>query len=162
MERAPAIRYDLKLVYAASMLVATVMTIVSLAGLLDWRGAYPGIEAKMLPLFVAQDALNVVVGFAIACVSQTTTFGWTHPVMIIGSALGLVGLAAIAAGIFGWDGIVRPIASLAPGGTLVAATTEQLALVAIAAVIATNSSSTSHSHSRARSARVAPRSCKAC
>lgn len=76
-------------------------------------------------------------GCAIAGISQTTAFGWTHPVMILGSAFGLVALAVIAAGIFRWDGIVRPIASLAPGGALVAATTEQLALVAIAAVIAT-------------------------
>jgi hypothetical protein len=75
-------------------------------------------------------------GCAVAGISQTTTFGWTHPVMILGSVLGVVALAVIAAGIFGWDPVVRPVASLAPGGTLIAATTEQLAIVAIAAMIA--------------------------
>lgn len=75
-------------------------------------------------------------GCAIAGISQTTTFGWTHPVMILGSVLGVLALAVIAAGVFGWDPIVRPIASLGPGGTLISATTEQLAIVAIAAMIA--------------------------
>jgi hypothetical protein len=65
MKRAPATRYDLKLAYAASLLVASVMTIVSVAGLVDWRRVYPAIEAKMLPLFVGQDALNIVVGLPI-------------------------------------------------------------------------------------------------
>jgi hypothetical protein len=75
-------------------------------------------------------------GCALAGISQTTTFGWTHPVMILGSVLGVVGLAVIGAGVFGWDPVVRPVASLVPGGTLVAATTEQLAIVAIAGMIA--------------------------
>jgi hypothetical protein len=74
-------------------------------------------------------------GCAVAGISQTTTFGWTHPVMILGSVLGVVALAVVAAGFFGWDPMVRPVASLLPGGTLVAATTEQLAIVAIAAMI---------------------------
>jgi hypothetical protein len=47
-----------------------------------------------------------------------------------------VALAVIGAGLFGWDGILRPAAALAPGGALVAATTEQLALVAITGIIA--------------------------
>ena len=50
--------------------------------------------------------------------------------------LGVVALAVIAAGILGWDGILRPVATLMPGGSLVAATTEQLALVVIAGIIA--------------------------
>jgi hypothetical protein len=65
MKRAPATRYDLNLAYAASLLVAIVMTIVSVAGLVDWGRVYPAIEAKMLPLFVGQDALNIVVGLPI-------------------------------------------------------------------------------------------------
>ena len=56
--------------------------------------------------------------------------------MILGSMLGVVALAVIGAGSFGWDGILRPVAALAPGSALIAATTEQLALVAIAGVIA--------------------------
>jgi len=75
-------------------------------------------------------------GCAVAGISQTTTFGWTHPVMIFGSVLGVAALAVIAAGLFGWDALVRPLAALAPAGTLVTATTEQLAVVAIAGLIA--------------------------
>jgi hypothetical protein len=100
------------------------------------------INGRALPIVGAgRGALIAVVmigmaGCAIAGISQTTTFGWTHPVMILGSVLGVVALAVIAAGILGWDGILRPVATLMPGGSLVAATTEQLALVAIAGIIA--------------------------
>ena len=75
-------------------------------------------------------------GCAIAGVSQAAPLGWTHPVIVVGSILGVVALAVLAAGVFGWDGIVRPVGALAPGGTLAAANTEQLALVAITALIA--------------------------
>jgi hypothetical protein len=100
------------------------------------------INGRALPIVGAgRGALIAVVmigmaGCAIAGISQTTTFGWTHPVMILGSVLGVVALAVIAAGILGWDGILRPVATLMPGGSLVAASTEQLALVAIAGIIA--------------------------
>ena len=58
-------KYDLRLAYIASLLVAVGMTAVSLIALVDWNHVYPGIEAKMLPLFVGQDALNLVVGLPI-------------------------------------------------------------------------------------------------
>jgi hypothetical protein len=75
-------------------------------------------------------------GCAIAGISQSTALGWTHPLILIGSALGLVALAVILAGLFGWDSVVRPIAAVAPGASLATATTEDLALIAIAALIA--------------------------
>jgi hypothetical protein len=55
------IRRDLTLAYIASLLVALVMTVASVAALVDWGWVYPGIEPKMLPLFVGQDALNIIV-----------------------------------------------------------------------------------------------------
>ena len=58
-------KYDLRLAYIASMVVAVGMAAVSLAALVGWDRVYPGIEAKMLPLFVGQDALNLVVGLPI-------------------------------------------------------------------------------------------------
>ena len=58
-------KYDLRLAYIASLLVAVGMAAASLAALVDWDRVYPGIEAKMLPLFVGQDALNLVVGLPI-------------------------------------------------------------------------------------------------
>ena len=45
-------KYDLRLPYIASLLVAVGMTAVSLAALVDWVRVSPGIEAKMLPLFI--------------------------------------------------------------------------------------------------------------
>jgi hypothetical protein len=55
----------LRLAYLSSMLVAIVMTIVSVVALLDWDRVYPGSEAKLLPLFVGQDALNLIVALPI-------------------------------------------------------------------------------------------------
>src|SRR5688572_11308289 len=49
----------------ASIVVAALMTLVSVAGLADWGRVYPGVEASMLALFVGQDALNLVVGLPI-------------------------------------------------------------------------------------------------
>jgi hypothetical protein len=59
------IRRDLTLAYVASLLVALVMTVASVAALVDWGRVYPGIEPKMLPLFVGQDALNIIVGLPV-------------------------------------------------------------------------------------------------
>src|SRR4051812_40072509 len=56
------IKRDLTLAYLVSLIIVLVMTVTSVAGLLNGTGIYPGIEAKLLPLFVGQDALNVVVG----------------------------------------------------------------------------------------------------
>src|SRR5262245_43126834 len=53
---------DLTFAYRISIVVAVVMTVASIAGLLYGTRIYPGIEAKLLPLFVGQDALNLVVG----------------------------------------------------------------------------------------------------
>jgi hypothetical protein len=58
-------RYDLRLAYLASLAVAIVMTIVSVVPLLDWNLVYPGIETKMLPLFVGQDVLNLILALPI-------------------------------------------------------------------------------------------------
>jgi hypothetical protein len=56
------IKRNLTLAYLVSLVIAAIMTVASIAGLLYGPSIYPGIEAKMLPLFVGQDALNIVVG----------------------------------------------------------------------------------------------------
>jgi hypothetical protein len=56
---------SLGLAYIGSIVVAVLMTIASLAGLVDWNRTYPGVDAALLPLFVGQDALNLVVGLPI-------------------------------------------------------------------------------------------------
>ena len=80
-------------------------------------------------------AILGMIGCTAAGVSQATPLGWTHPLIVFGSVTGVIALAVIAAGLFGWDGLVRPIASVIPGGALLAATTEQLAVVIIAGLI---------------------------
>jgi len=104
--------------------------------------AIAALNGRGLPIFgTGRGALIAVLvvgmsGCAIAGVSQATPLGWAHPLIITGSVLGVVAFAIIAAGLFGWDPVVRPLAALAPGGALVRATTEELALVAIAGMIA--------------------------
>lgn len=56
------IKRDLTFAYLISLVIALIMAVVSIAGLLYGTGIYPGLEVKMLPLFVGQDALNLVVG----------------------------------------------------------------------------------------------------
>jgi hypothetical protein len=56
------IKHDLKLAYIASFVVAFVMTVASVAGIVSSSTVYPAIESKLLPLFVGQDVLNIVVG----------------------------------------------------------------------------------------------------
>src|SRR3954468_17798218 len=61
-EQALPVKRNLTLAYLLSIVIAFVMAVASIAGLLYGTGIYPGIEAKLLPLFVGQDALNLVVG----------------------------------------------------------------------------------------------------
>jgi hypothetical protein len=56
------INRDLSLAYLASIVVAVVMTIASLAGLIWGTTIYPMTDMKLFPLFVGQDALNLIVG----------------------------------------------------------------------------------------------------
>jgi hypothetical protein len=55
---------------------------------------------------------------------------------VVQSALWVVVFAVIAAGLFGWDGLLRPLAGVAPGGGFLAATTAQLSIAALAALFA--------------------------
>jgi hypothetical protein len=56
---------DLKLAYALSIVSAALLTLVSVAGLIDWAQVYPGVETSLLALLVGQDALNLIVGLPI-------------------------------------------------------------------------------------------------
>src|SRR5688500_803745 len=65
MRTAPFVTRDLTLAYVVSLVVAVVMTIASVAALVDWNRIYPDAESTLLPLFVGQDALNLIVGLPI-------------------------------------------------------------------------------------------------
>jgi len=58
-EHALPIKRDLTLAYLVWLVIALVMASASIAGLLSGTGIYPGVGAKVLPLFVGQDALNL-------------------------------------------------------------------------------------------------------
>jgi len=53
---------DLSLAYLASTVVAVLMTVASAVGLISGSSIYAGPDAKLLPLFVGQDALNILAG----------------------------------------------------------------------------------------------------
>ncbi|MEO8285996.1 MAG: hypothetical protein ABI670_06135 [Chloroflexota bacterium] len=61
-EQSLPLKGNLTLAYLVSSVIAFIMTVASVAGLFDGPSVYPGLEAKMLPLFVGQDALNLIVG----------------------------------------------------------------------------------------------------
>ena len=73
---------------------------------------------------------------AVGGIGQAPIIGWTHPITIIGIVAGLLALALIGAGLFGWDALVRPAAGVVPIGTTVVATTERLAIGLLAGLIA--------------------------
>ena len=56
---------DLSLAYLASIVVAALMTVASAVGLISAPSIYAGPDAKLLPLFIGQDALNVLVGLPV-------------------------------------------------------------------------------------------------
>lgn len=64
---------DLTLAYTVSLLVAALMTITSVAGLLLGAAVLYDVDAKLLPAFVGQDALNLLVGLPLLLGSMWLT-----------------------------------------------------------------------------------------
>ena len=121
---------------ALSFTLGTAGVVVSL-----WL-AYVALTSDSVPIVgTVRGALIAIaiVGMA-ACavggIGQAPIIGWAHPITIIGIVMGLAALALIGAGLFGWDGLVRPAAGLIPVGSAVVATTERLAIGLLAALIA--------------------------
>ena len=75
-------------------------------------------------------------GCAVGGISQAPVAGWTSPTIVLGIALGVLALVVIAAGVFGWAGILQPVAQFVPGqaGTPTPARTAIAALGALMAV----------------------------
>jgi hypothetical protein len=80
-------------------------------------------------------ALIGMAGCAVGGLSAAPVLGWTHPVIVLGTALGVAALLVIAAGLLGWDGLLRPVVQLAPGNLAAGASTEGLAITALAGLI---------------------------
>jgi hypothetical protein len=103
--------------------------------------AWLGLTSDSVP--VVGNARGVLMAMAIigmaACavggIGQAPIIGWAHPITIFGIVVGVLALLIVGAGLFGWDGLVRPAAGLVPMGTTVAATTERLAIGLLGALI---------------------------
>lgn len=113
---------------------ATVVVCLALAYIAATSNSVPVVGTVRTTLIAM--AVIGMAGCAIAGIGQAPTIGWTHPISIIGIVLGVLALAVVAAGLVGWDGFFAPIAGLVPSQDAVALTTERLAVISLALVIA--------------------------
>ena len=116
---------------AGTLLVALAVAIALMAAAgreLPWVGVGRGALIAV--------ALVGMAGCAIGGIGQAPSIGWTHPVTIIGILLGIVALAVIGAGLFGWSTVLQPVSGLVPGSTPAGLDeTLRVALIALAGVI---------------------------
>jgi hypothetical protein len=80
-------------------------------------------------------AIVGMAGCAVAGISQAPVLGWTDPMIILGSVLGVVALVIVGAGLFGWSGVLQPIAGLVPTRSGDVDQTVRVAIVALSAMI---------------------------
>jgi hypothetical protein len=101
--------------FDSNFLLGSVLVLAALgvAALALTRDDLPIIGTGVGALLVV--AVIGMAGCAVAGISQAPALGWTAPTIILGSALGIVALLIIAAGVFGWGGVLQPIAQLVPG-----------------------------------------------
>ena len=116
---------------AGTLLVALAVAIALMAAAgreLPWVGVGRGALIAV--------AIVGMAGCAIGGIGQAPSIGWTHPVTIIGILLGIVALAVIGAGLFGWSTVLQPVSGLVPGSTPAGLDeTLRVALIALAGVI---------------------------
>jgi hypothetical protein len=121
--------------FDTTFFLGTIMVIVALVI------AYAALTRDSLPVIgVGRGALLAVAivgmaGCAVAGISQAPAIGWTDPVIILGSALGVVTLVVIGAGLFGWHGVLQPIAGFVPARTGAVDQTVRVAIVALSAMV---------------------------
>src|SRR5512140_529403 len=103
--------------------------------------AYAALTRDSLPIVgVGRGALLAVAivgmaGCAVAGISQAPVLGWTDPMVILGSALGVIALVILGAGLFGWAGVLEPIAGIVPTRTGEVDQTVRVAIVALSGMI---------------------------
>ncbi len=74
-------------------------------------------------------------GCAVGGISQAPAVGWATPPIVVGIVLGTVALVVTAAGVFGWNGVLQPVAQLVAGPSETVAPA-RAAIVALGALIA--------------------------
>jgi hypothetical protein len=103
--------------------------------------AYAALTRDSLPIVgVGRGALLAVAvvgmaGCAVAGISQAPALGWTDPMIVLGSALGVIALVVIGAGLFEWQGVLQPIAGFVPDRAGEASQTVRAAIFALAAMV---------------------------
>jgi hypothetical protein len=80
-------------------------------------------------------ALIGVVGCAVGGVGNAPALGWTNPMVLIGTALGILAGVVILSGLIGWEMVLDPIGRVAPIRELVAPSAERLAIVGVVAIM---------------------------
>jgi hypothetical protein len=117
--------------FAGTFFVAVALAIAVLAAIgtdLPWIGNGRGALLAV--------AVVGMTGCAIGGISQAPAIGWGHPGAIVGIVLGVIALAVIAAGLFGWEGVLQPVAGLVRAeATNGVAQTTRVAIVALAGLI---------------------------
>jgi hypothetical protein len=81
-------------------------------------------------------ALIGMAGCAVGGISQAPIVGWTSPTILLGIVLGVIAIAIVGAGLFGWDGVLQPITQLVPGHAATTLTPARTATFALGALIA--------------------------
>ncbi len=121
--------------FDATFMLGTVLVLVAL-GL-----AVAAVARDDLPLIgtgvgaLIAVAVIGMAGCAVGGISQAPVAGWTSPTIILGVVLGVLALVVVAAGVFGWTGVLRPVAQLVPGQSGAFAPA-RVAIVALSALIA--------------------------
>jgi hypothetical protein len=113
---------------------AFVVAALVVAGLALTRDDLPLVGTGVGALLAV--AVIGMAGCAVAGVSQAPVLGWTAPMVVLGTVLGVAALVIVAAGVFGWSGLLDPIAQLVPGRAAVALTPARTAIFALAVLIA--------------------------
>lgn len=122
--------------FDATFLLGTFLVVVALVI------AFAALTRDSLPIIgVGRGALLAVAvvgmaGCAVAGISQAPILGWTDPMIVLGSALGVIALVIVGAGLFGWAGVLQPIAGFVPTRTGEVDQTVRVAIVALSGMTA--------------------------
>jgi hypothetical protein len=116
--------------FAGSVLVIAALVVAALA---LTRDELPIVGTGVGALLAI--AVIGMAGCAVGGISQAPALGWTAPTIVLGIVLGVIALAIVGAGVFGWDALMAPIAQFVPGQAA-SATTVRTAIFALALLIA--------------------------
>jgi hypothetical protein len=121
--------------FDATYLLGTLLVLIALAV------AFAAVTRDDLPLVgtgvgaLLAVAVIGMAGCAVGGISQAPSVGWTTPTIVVGVVLGAIALLVVAAGVFGWAGVLEPIARFVPGQS-VALTAARSATFALGVLIA--------------------------